>query len=113
MLVFTAVGYICDLPEESRYGLLGSVTYGRSEYGHYQSARENGDDEPGFGLPVRLKLCGKGTISEVLEFSAPNELGESGSPDALEVSGPRTAQHFVDFRMARGKRFRELAASPD
>ena len=89
------------------------MTYGHRKRGHYHSARENGDDESGFGLSVRFELCGKRTIGEALEFAAPDELGKPGSPDALKISGARAPQRFVDLWMARGKRIREVAPSPD
>jgi hypothetical protein len=89
------------------------MTHDHSDRSNYHSARENGDDEPRFGLPVRFELCGKRTIGEVLEFAAPNELGEPGPPDALEVSGARAPQRLVDLWMASGKCIREVTSSPD
>ncbi len=98
---------------DSRSALLGGVAQGNGEGGYYDCARENRQDEPSFGLPVRFKLRGKRTIGKVLEFATPDELGESRSPDAIEVSGARAPQRFIRLGVTRGERLREIAPSPD
>ena len=97
----------------SRSALSGGMAYGEAEQGHDHTARENSQDEPGFGLPVGLELSGKRPIGELLELSAPDELGESGSPDTVEVAGARPAQRFIGLWVPRGERLREIAPSAD
>ena len=89
------------------------MLHGRSECSQHHSATDNGDDKPGFGLPVRFELRGKRTIGELLELAAADELGEPSSPDALEVSWARAPQRLVNLWMTRRKGVRQVAPLPN
>jgi hypothetical protein len=89
------------------------MAYSENEYSHDRQAREHRQDQPSFRPSVVLESSREVRIGQALILAAPYKLGESVSPDTVEVSGTRAPQRLIDLWMPLGKGVSELPPPAD